>query len=159
MAAHSTVLAWRIPGTGEPGGLPSLGSRRVGHDWSDLAAAAVYIKRGFPGGSGGKESALQCRRSGFYSWVGKIPQRRKWHPTPVFFFLNLFLLLIEGWWLYKILLFPIRHQHESVIGIHMFSPSWTSLPTPVFLPGELHEQKSLVGYIPRVTDKQTWLSS
>ena len=39
MAAHSSVLARRIPGTGEPGGLPSMGSRRVGHDWSDLAAA------------------------------------------------------------------------------------------------------------------------
>ena len=37
--AHS-VLAWRIPGTGEPGGLPSMGSHRVGHDWSNLAAAA-----------------------------------------------------------------------------------------------------------------------
>ena len=36
----SGVLAWRIPGTGEPGGLPSMGSHRVGHDWSDLAAAA-----------------------------------------------------------------------------------------------------------------------
>ena len=43
MATHSSVLAWRIPGTGEPGGLPSMGSHRVGHDWSDLAtAAAVY---------------------------------------------------------------------------------------------------------------------
>ena len=41
MATHSSVLAWRIPGTGEPGGLPSLGSHGVGHDWSDLAAAAV----------------------------------------------------------------------------------------------------------------------
>ena len=41
MAAHSSVLAWRIPGTGEPGGLPSMGSHRVGHDWSDLAAAAT----------------------------------------------------------------------------------------------------------------------
>ena len=40
MAAHSSVLAWRIPGTGEPGGLPSMGSHRVRHDWSDLAAAA-----------------------------------------------------------------------------------------------------------------------
>ena len=39
MATHSSVLAWRIPGTGEPGGLPSLGSHRVGHDWSDLASA------------------------------------------------------------------------------------------------------------------------
>ena len=41
MATHSSVLAWRIPGTGEPGGLPSMGSQRVGHDWSDLAAAAA----------------------------------------------------------------------------------------------------------------------
>ena len=32
MATHSSVLAWRIPGTGEPGGLPSVGSHRVGHD-------------------------------------------------------------------------------------------------------------------------------
>ena len=40
MATHSSVLAWRIPGTGEPGGLLCMGSHRVGHDWSDLAAAA-----------------------------------------------------------------------------------------------------------------------
>ena len=44
MATHSSVLAWRIPGTGKPGGLPSMGSLRVGHDWSDLAAAAVGQK-------------------------------------------------------------------------------------------------------------------
>ena len=37
MATHSSVLAWRIPGTGEPDGLPSMGSHRVGHDWSNLA--------------------------------------------------------------------------------------------------------------------------
>ena len=41
MATHSSVLAWRIPGMGEPGGLPSMGSHRVGHDCSDLAAAAL----------------------------------------------------------------------------------------------------------------------
>ena len=41
MATHSSVLAWRIPGTAEPGGLPSMGSHRVGHDLSDLAAAAA----------------------------------------------------------------------------------------------------------------------
>ena len=41
MATHSSVLAWKIPGTGEPDGLLSMGSRRVGHDWSDLAAAAA----------------------------------------------------------------------------------------------------------------------
>ena len=43
-ATHSSVLAWRIPGMGEPGGLPSMGSHRVGHNWSDLAAAAVVAK-------------------------------------------------------------------------------------------------------------------
>ena len=41
MVTHSSVLAWRIPGTGEPGGLSSMGSHRVGCNWSDLAAAAA----------------------------------------------------------------------------------------------------------------------
>ena len=41
MATHSSVLAWRIPGMGESSGLPSMGSHRVGHDRSDLAAAAA----------------------------------------------------------------------------------------------------------------------
>ena len=41
MATHSSVLAWRIPGTVEPDGLPSMGTHRVGHDWSNLAAAAA----------------------------------------------------------------------------------------------------------------------
>ena len=41
MATQSSVLAWRIPGTGEPGGLPSMGSHRVGRDWSDFTAAAA----------------------------------------------------------------------------------------------------------------------
>ena len=43
MATHSGVLAWRIPGTGEPGGLPSVGLHRVRHDWSDLAVAAYIV--------------------------------------------------------------------------------------------------------------------
>ena len=62
MATHSTVLAWRIPGTGEPGGLPSMGSHRVGHDWSDLAAAAAAHQRN--------------PLSTLLYW------RRQWHPTP-----------------------------------------------------------------------------
>ena len=45
MATHCGVLAWRIPGMGEPGGLLSMGSHRVGHNWSDLAAAAAVINR------------------------------------------------------------------------------------------------------------------
>ena len=44
MAPHSRVLAWRIPGTGGPGGLPSMGSHRVGHEWSGIVAAAADYK-------------------------------------------------------------------------------------------------------------------
>ena len=45
MATHSSVLAWRIPGTAEPGGLLSMGSHRVRHDGSDLAAAAAALEK------------------------------------------------------------------------------------------------------------------
>ena len=48
MATHSSVLAWRIPGTGHPGGLLSMASQRVAHDWSDLAEQSIhyiYISR------------------------------------------------------------------------------------------------------------------
>ena len=60
MATHSSVLAWKIPGTGEPGGLPSMESHRVGHDCSDLAAAAAtgrYIMVG-----GGQEGVQKENR-------------------------------------------------------------------------------------------------
>ena len=43
MATHSSILVWRIPGTGDLGGLPSMRSHRVGQDWSDLAAPAADI--------------------------------------------------------------------------------------------------------------------
>ena len=59
MATHSSVLAWRIPGTGEPGGLPSPGSHRVRHDWSTLAAAAAAAEGQHRVGSG---SGLQMGR-------------------------------------------------------------------------------------------------
>ena len=54
MATHSSVLAWRIPGAGESGGLPSVGSHRVRHDWSDLAAAGASFAKEF--------SLFQCQR-------------------------------------------------------------------------------------------------
>ena len=44
IATHSSVLAWRIPGTGHPGGLPSMGLHRAGHDWRDLVVAAYPTK-------------------------------------------------------------------------------------------------------------------
>ena len=52
MATHSSILAWRIPGTGEPGGLPSMGSHRVRHDSSDLAAVAATALITTGGGQG-----------------------------------------------------------------------------------------------------------
>ena len=58
MATHSSVLAWRIPGAEDPGGLPSLGLHRVGHDWSDLAAAAA---------AAGSQENLGFS-SGFFLW-------------------------------------------------------------------------------------------
>ena len=64
MATHSSVLAWRIPGTGEFGGLPSLGSHRVGHDWGNLAAAAAGCKSKESSSSGKTEEALQLRQRG-----------------------------------------------------------------------------------------------
>ena len=89
MATHSSVLAWRIPGTAEPDGLLSMGSHKVGHDWRDTAAAAAaaaaYVTSG-EGATSGKESACWCRihkRHGFNPWVKNIPWST-WQPTSVF---------------------------------------------------------------------------
>ena len=68
MATHSSVLAWRIPGTGEPVRLPSMGSHRVGHDWSDLTAAAVI--KNPPVNAGDIETWVQSPRSGRYPGKG-----------------------------------------------------------------------------------------
>ena len=61
MATYSSVLAWRIPRMGEPGGLPSMGSHRVGHDWSDLAVAVGRVCLQYRGSALG--SILWSRRS------------------------------------------------------------------------------------------------
>ena len=95
MATHSSILAWRIRGTEEPGGLPSMGSHRVGHDWSDLAAAAAAAER-VSGAYDGKESACNAGDAGDFGLIPgseregiflqrKILWRRKWQPTQVFF--------------------------------------------------------------------------
>ena len=67
MATHPSVLAWRIPGTGEPGRLPSMGLHRVGHNWSDLAEAAARLYMS------------PC----LFNLYAEYTQRRQWHPTPV----------------------------------------------------------------------------
>ena len=77
VATHSSILAWNIPWTEEPGRLQSTGSQTVGHDWATSLT-------GLPWWISGKEPTCQCRTRRFYCWVGKIPWRRKWQPTPVF---------------------------------------------------------------------------
>ena len=66
MATHSSVLAWKVPGTGEPGGLPSMGSHRVRHDWSDLAAAAkpfsMHAQMAHTQGRKNKKGSWSCLR-------------------------------------------------------------------------------------------------
>ena len=76
MATRSSVLAWRIPGMGEPGGLPSLGSHRAGRDWSDLAALV--------GSRGLYKSEDWCS----YKWERHLYIRRKFsrvqeHPLSI----------------------------------------------------------------------------
>ena len=75
MATHSSVLAWRIPGMAEPGGLPSAGSHRVGHDWTDLAAAAAGGEGDDRGWDGWMTSPTQCTwvwvGSGSWWWTGR----------------------------------------------------------------------------------------
>ena len=100
MATHSSVLAWRIPRMGELGGLPSMGSHRVGHNWSDLAAAAAAVFHvGEGNGNPLQYSCLENPMTGGALWaavhgVAKswtrlsnftfTHWRRKWQATPVF---------------------------------------------------------------------------
>ena len=77
MATHSSTLAWRIPWKEEPGGLQTMESQRVGHDW------ATSLTHSLPDSSVGKESACNSGDPSD-SWVRKIPWRRDRVPTLVF---------------------------------------------------------------------------
>ena len=84
MATHSSTLAWRIPWTEELGGLQSTGSQRVGHEeqltfsLAEIYPQASTVVKNLPA------NARKHRRRGLDSWVGKMPWRSKWQPTPVF---------------------------------------------------------------------------
>ena len=140
MAPHSTVLAWRIPGTAEPGGMPSMGSHRVEHDWRDLAAAAAaagfcgFVFFFFPKCIAAwfiymetytyLEKAMAPHSSTF-AW--KIP----WMAEPGRL-QSMGSLRVGHNWATSLSLFTFMHWRRK----------WQ--PTPVFLPGESQGRGSLV---------------
>ena len=85
MINHSSTLAWRIPWTEEPGGLQSMGSQRVGHDWVTnthtqtlfWASQVVLVVKNL-------SASARDINTWFDPWVRKIPWRRTWQPIPVF---------------------------------------------------------------------------
>ena len=81
VATHSSILAWKIPWTEEPGGFQSIGSKRVGHNWSNLAHVNLG---GLPWWLSGKESACQAGDMGSIPGSRRSPGEGKWQHTPVF---------------------------------------------------------------------------
>ena len=128
MATHSSVLPWRIPGTGEPGGLPSMGSCRVRYDWSNLAAADTpqRIKAVFTRFPCIYVEKAMAPNSSTLAW--KIP----WMEGPGRL-QSMGLRRVGQDWATSLSLFTFMHWRRK----------WQ--PTPVFLSGESQGRGSLVG--------------
>ena len=110
MATHPSVLAWRIPGTLEPDGLPSMGSHRVGHDWSNLAAAATL-----------KEDSSVLEAPVFLWAISQnvLPQGDllfQWHSTTIyldgFFYPG---VLVQGWTATPQRMAPVCLDHSFLL--------------------------------------------
>ena len=133
MATHSSVLAWRIPGMGEPGGLLSRGSHRVRRDWSDLAAAAVTIHSDF---GAEKNKISHC----FHFLLFYLPRSDgiRCHDLS---FLMLWWRGLCDWM--KLWAVPCRALSGWVI-VETSDKTWSARrewqTTPAFLPRESHEQ-------------------
>ena len=82
MAIHSSILAWRIPRTEEPGGLQSMDSQRVRHDWATKHRTLIYLEASQV--AQWQVTHLPMQETWVLSLGQKIPWRRKWQPTPVF---------------------------------------------------------------------------
>ena len=120
MVTHSSVPAWRIPGTGKPGGLLSMGSQRVGHDWSDLAAAAPeygwWGKTAWP-------NSFNFWSVGYTVWLGVAGQKNRAQSV------DQGLLQVLQILVYLISLLSILLRYNDFTGIQKAvedQPSWRS---------------------------------
>ena len=140
MATHSSVLAWRIPGTGEPVGLLSMVSHRVGHDWSDLASVLIY-----------------CQAKLFWwSIITKLYACTHTHTHAHTLSLSLSLThthifpggsaITESPAMQETSLPCGKSEFDSWVRKIPYRRKWQT--TPVFLPGKSHGQRSLAGYSP-----------
>ena len=162
MATHSSVLAWRIPGTAEPSRLLSMGSHRVGHDWSDLAAAAVS--------KNSINHSVELPVSNPIKFC--VPEKFLLHCETTFCTQSRrksVMWLRDAW---TILSHPKQclpstlkwmHTHHmptffTFLPFFFWRRQWH--PTPVLLPGKSHGRRSLVGCSPHgreESDTTEWL--
>ena len=125
MATHSSVLAWRIPGTGEPGGLPSMRSHRVRHDWSDLAVAVAVTSIGQLGMFFGELSInilclfFQLSYLTFYFVVVQSLSHAQFFVTPWTVAYQAFLSFTISWSLLKLM----SIESDAIQPSHPLSPS------------------------------------
>ena len=174
MAPHSSTLAWKIPWTEEPGGLQSMALRRVRHDWATSLSLFTFMhwRRKWqrtpvflPGESQGQrspgemlESVTIYRRVKKGGWVW-LSYSQQWN-TVMKHKENIYKLssVDTSWCTWKPLICLCLHDGATSLSLFTFMHGrrkWQ--PTPVFLPGKSHGQRSLGPTIPRVTKSPTRL--
>ena len=150
MATHSSIHAWKIPWTKEPGGLQSMGSQRVRHDWATSVRVSMLVYMGLPWWLSGKESAW---RHGFDPWT-RISLKKEMATHSCIAWRIPWTEETNGLWASQVALVvknlpanagEVRDVNfDHPVGKISWRREWQ--PTPVFLPGESHGQRSLAGY-------------
>ena len=149
MAIHFSILAWRIPQTEEPGGLQSMGSKRVRHDRRDWAPAGhrVDFHGKLEASKGHCASSLSPRvfDSQVWEWGSTFSARVTFESSQDHTIVSLSLFTLWTSLVTQMVNNP-RATQETWVRKILWRREW--LPTPVFLPGKSHRQRSLKGYCP-----------